>query len=125
MRANGPRFVQGVTIADLNGFDAGVQAMNRLGDPQASPLAKVLRTVYEQTAWDDPGQARVDTVKLKRGMLGWFREVVLRQAPSVARQLADAAGPLPLGGIRRWPGRSGANSPASRAWSASRKRMPR
>ncbi|WP_296944918.1 type VI secretion system membrane subunit TssM [uncultured Massilia sp.] len=93
------KFVQGVTIADLDGFDASVRAMNRLGDPQSSPLARVLGTVHEQTVWDDPAQARVDTVKLKRGVLGWFREVVLRQAPSGARQLADAAGPLPLGGI--------------------------
>lgn len=91
------KFVQGVTIADLNGFDASVQAMNRLGDPQASPLAKVLKTVYDETSWDDPGQARVNQAKLKRGVLAWFREVVLRQAPSDARQLADAVGPLPAG----------------------------
>jgi type VI secretion system protein ImpL len=94
------KFVQGVTIADLNGFDASVQAMNRLGDPQTSPLAKVLKTVYEQTAWDDPSQARIDSVKLKRGVMGWFREVVLRQAPSEARQVADAMGPLPMGGVQ-------------------------
>jgi type VI secretion system protein ImpL len=90
------KFVQGVTIADLNGFDASVQAMNRLGDPQASPLAKVLKTVYDETAWDDPSQARVDRAKLKRGLLAWFREVVLRRAPSDARQLAEAAGPTPI-----------------------------
>lgn len=94
------KFVQGVTIADLNGFDASVQAMNRLGDPQASPLAKVLKAVHEQTMWDDPAQARVDTTKLKRGLAGWFREVVLRQAPSGARQVADAMGPLPVGGVQ-------------------------
>jgi type VI secretion system protein ImpL len=94
------KFVQGVTIADLNGFDASVQAMNRLGDPQTSPLAKILRTVYEQTAWDDPAQARVDNEKLKRGLMGWFREVVLRQAPSEARRVADAVGPLPVGGVQ-------------------------
>jgi type VI secretion system protein ImpL len=91
------KFVQGVTIADLNGFEASVQAMNRLGDPQTSPLAKVLKTVYDETSWDDPGQARVNQAKLKRGLVGWFREVVLRQAPSDARQLADAVGPLPAG----------------------------
>jgi type VI secretion system protein ImpL len=94
------KFVQGVTIAELPGFDASVQAMNRLGDPQASPLAKVLKTVYEQTAWDDPSQALVDSVKLKRGVLAWFREVVLRQAPSEARQVADSLGPLPVGGAQ-------------------------
>jgi len=93
------KFIQGVTIADLAGFDASVQAMNRLGDPQASPLARVLKAVHEQTVWDDPAQARIDTVKLKRGVLGWFREVVLRQAPSEVRRVADAAGPLPLGGV--------------------------
>ena len=93
------KFVQGVTIADLNGFDASVQAMNRLGDPLTSPLAKVLKFVHDQTSWDDPAQARVDTVKLKRGFTGWFREVVLRQAPSEARQVADAIGPLPVGGV--------------------------
>jgi type VI secretion system protein ImpL len=90
------KFVQGVTIADLNGFDASVQAMNRLGDPQTSPLAKVLKTVYDETAWDDPSHARVDRAKLKRGVLAWFREVVLRRAPSDARQLADAAAPTPI-----------------------------
>jgi type VI secretion system protein ImpL len=89
------KFVQGVTIADLNGFEASVQAMNRLGDPQTSPLAKVLKTVYDETSWDDPGQARVNQAKLKRGVLAWFREVVLRQAPSEARQIADAAAPMP------------------------------
>jgi type VI secretion system protein ImpL len=91
------KFVQGVTIADLNGFDASVQAMNRLGDPQTSPLAKVLRTVYEQTAWDDPSQARVDTAKLKRSLTDWFKEVVLRQTPSEARTALDAIGPLQAG----------------------------
>jgi type VI secretion system protein ImpL len=88
------KFVQGVTIADLNGFEASVQAMNRLGDPQTSPLAKVLKTVYDETSWDDPGQARVNQAKLKRGLTAWFREVVLRQAPSEARQIADAAAPM-------------------------------
>jgi len=101
------RFVQGVTIADLNGFDGSVQAMNRLGDPQTSPLAKLLKTVYEQTAWDDPAQARVVSDKVKGGLRAWFRETVLRQAPSDARQLADAMGPLPLGGVQ-----AAAGSPA-------------
>jgi type VI secretion system protein ImpL len=108
------KFVQGVTIADLNGFDASVQAMNRLGDPQASPLAKVLKTVYDETAWDDPAQARVDRAKLKRGLLAWFREVVLRQAPSDARQLADAAAPTPIGaGQSGNAGGSAAGSPGA------------
>lgn len=85
------RFVQGVTIADLNGFDASVQAMNRLGDPQTSPIAKLLKTIYEQTSWDNPGAPR-QLGKVERGLVGWFKEVVLRRAPSDARTLADTVG---------------------------------
>lgn len=85
------RFVQGVTIADLNGFDASVLAMNRLGDPQTSPIAKLLKTIYEQTSWDNPGAPR-QLGKVERGLLGWFKEVVLRRAPSDARTLANSVG---------------------------------
>ena len=97
------KFLQGVTVADLNGFEGSVQAMNRLGDPQTSPLAKLLKTVYEQTVWDDPAQARVVNDKVKRGLTAWFREVVLRQTPSDARQVVDALGPLPVGGAQAGP----------------------
>ncbi|KAK0339006.1 Fused isobutyryl-CoA mutase, partial [Friedmanniomyces endolithicus] len=61
------KFVQGVAIADLRGFDASVQAMNRLGDPQSSPIAKLLRTIYEETAWDNPGGLRAPIGKTERG----------------------------------------------------------
>ena len=49
------RFVQGVTISSFQGFDGGIRAMNRLGDPQSSPVARVLALVHEQTSWDAPG----------------------------------------------------------------------
>jgi type VI secretion system protein ImpL len=82
------KFLQGVTIADLNGFNASVQAMNRLGDPQASPIAKLLKVIYDETSWDNPGASR-EMSKVERGLLAWFKEVVLRRAPSDARTLAD------------------------------------
>ncbi|MGZ5199682.1 MAG: type VI secretion system membrane subunit TssM [Telluria sp.] len=91
------KFLQGVTIADLNGFDASVQAMNRLGDPQASPIAKLLKVIYEQTSWDNPGAGR-EMGKAERGLLAWFKEVVLRRTPSDARTLAEAVDPARPGG---------------------------
>lgn len=91
------KFVQGVTVADLNGFDAAVQAMNRLGDPQASPIAKLLKTMYEQTSWDNPGVPR-ELGKTERGLLAWFKEVILRRAPSDARTLAATVDPLHAAG---------------------------
>ena len=85
------KFVQGVAIADLNGFDASVGAMNRLGDPQNSPLAKLLVTIHQQTSWDNPAAAGA-MAKVEKGVFAWFRESVLRRAPSEARTVLEQPG---------------------------------
>ncbi|MFC5512719.1 type VI secretion system membrane subunit TssM [Massilia jejuensis] len=91
------KFVQGVTVVDLKGFEGSVMAMNRLGDPQTSPIARLLKAIYDETSWDNPGAARVSPGKTERTLAAWFREVVLRRAPADARALADAVGPLAAG----------------------------
>ncbi|MGJ9419649.1 type VI secretion system membrane subunit TssM [Massilia sp. CMS3.1] len=91
------KFVQGVTVTDLKGFEGSVVAMNRLGDPQASPIARLLKAIYDETSWDNPGAARANMGKTERTLAAWFKEVVLRRAPSDARTLADAVGPLATG----------------------------
>ncbi|MGZ8317760.1 MAG: type VI secretion system membrane subunit TssM [Telluria sp.] len=78
------KFVQGVTVSDLNSFDASVRAMNRLGDPQMSPIAKLLQTIHQQTSWDNPSSAGAMS-KVEKGVFAWFKESVLRRAPSEAR----------------------------------------
>jgi type VI secretion system protein ImpL len=88
------KFVQGVTIADLRGFEASVQAMNRLGDPQASPIARLLKTIYQETSWDNPGAARAVGAAAEKGLVAWFKEVVLRRTPGEARGVVDAVDPL-------------------------------
>ncbi|MBD8627726.1 type VI secretion system membrane subunit TssM [Oxalobacteraceae sp. CFBP 8753] len=92
------KFVQGVAITDLRGFDASVQAMNRLGDPQTSPIARLLRTIHEETAWDNPGGLRQPASKTERGVAEWIKQKILRRAPSDARTLADAIDPAELTG---------------------------
>ena len=76
------KFVQGVAIADLKGFDGAVLAMNRLGDPQSSPIAKLLTSIYQQTSWDNPALQNAQLRKAERGIIAWFKETVLRRAPS-------------------------------------------
>ena len=76
------KFVQGVTIANLNGFDAAVVAMNRLGDPQASPIAKLLNTIYQQTSWDNPTLMNAEMKQARAGFINWIKMHVLRRAPS-------------------------------------------
>jgi type VI secretion system protein ImpL len=75
------QFVQGVTIADLRGFDAAVAAMNRLGDPQSSPLAKLLTTIYQQTTWDNPAMSQPGMQEARRGAFDWITNLFSRHAP--------------------------------------------
>ncbi|MFC0132439.1 type VI secretion system membrane subunit TssM [Massilia eurypsychrophila] len=83
------KFVQGVTVADLGNFEGGIQAMNRLGDPQTSPLAKLLNAIYQETSWDNPSAASSSMAKVEKGLFVWFKESILRRAPSEARNIAD------------------------------------
>ena len=76
------KFVQGVTIANLNGFDAAVAAMNRLGDPQASPLSKLLNTIHQQTSWDNPALMTAELKQAQSGFVNWIKNSLLRRGPS-------------------------------------------
>jgi type VI secretion system protein ImpL len=100
------KFVQGVTIRDLNNFDQAAGAINRLGDPQSSPLNKLMTTVYEQTSWDNPSLLDAGLQRAQLGMAGWFRETILRQKPSQLNVNLPAPGStqpaaLPLGPVGR------------------------
>ncbi len=76
------KFITGVTITDLNGFDQAVSAMNRMGDPQTSPISKLVNTVYQETSWDNPSLLNEGLQRTQRGVIGWFKETLLRQTPS-------------------------------------------
>ena len=100
------KFVQGVTIRELEGFDAAAVAMNRLGDPQTSPLNKLINTVYEQTSWDNPSLIDAGMQRASRGITGWLKEAVLRQKPSQINVNMPTGGnvqnaALPLGPVGR------------------------
>jgi type VI secretion system protein ImpL len=97
------KFVQGITIANLNGFDAAVTAMNRLGDPQSSPLSKLLTAIYQQTSWDNPALMSAELKDAQSGFVNWIKNSVLRRGPSqvnVQVQL-DQPRDKPMGPIGR------------------------
>jgi type VI secretion system protein ImpL len=83
------KFVQGVTLSDLGTFEGGIQAMNRLGDPQTSPLAKLLNAIYRETSWDNPSAASNSVAQVEKGLFAWFKETILRRAPSEARNIVE------------------------------------
>ncbi|MQA19301.1 type VI secretion system membrane subunit TssM [Rugamonas sp. FT103W] len=98
------KFVQGVTIANLNGFDAAVTAMNRLGDPQSSPISKLLTAIHQQTSWDNPAIMSAELKEVQTGFVNWVKNSVLRRGPSqvnVNVQLDQARADKPMGPIGR------------------------
>lgn len=95
------KFLLGVAIGELRGFDGAVAAMNRLGDPHSSPIAKLLNTSYQETSWDNPSaSAGAALRKSEQGMLDWFKERVMRRAPAVVNANVDI-------GLQLEPGQTG------------------
>jgi type VI secretion system protein ImpL len=98
------KFIQGVRIKDLGNFDVAAAAMNRLGDPQISPMQKLMTTIYEQTSWDNPSLVGAGLQRAQTGIMGWFKETILRQKPSqvnLTLNTAPAAGAPPMGAVGR------------------------
>jgi type VI secretion system protein ImpL len=97
------KFVQGVTIANLNGFDAAVAAMNRLGDPLSSPLSKLLTTIYQQTSWDNPALMSAELKQAQSGFVNWIKNSLLRRGPSQINVQVQLEQPRdkPMGAVGR------------------------
>ncbi len=76
------KFMQGVLITDFNNFETAVLHMNVLGDPVSSPINSLLQNLYRETSWDNPSLVNQGLQNAGRGLVGWFKEVVMRQAPS-------------------------------------------
>ncbi len=87
------RFMQGIAVAEFGSFEAAVQHMNRLGDTADSPIKRLLTTLYEQTSWDNPAVLNERLGQVQRGFVEWFKQSILRQAPSRVEVKLDVSGP--------------------------------
>jgi type VI secretion system protein ImpL len=96
------KFVQGVSVANLNGFDAAVTAMNRLGDPQSSPLSRLLAAIHQQTSWDNPSVASAEVKEAQTGFINWIKYSVLRRSPAqININLPAGVADKPMGPVGR------------------------
>ena len=97
------RFVEGVNITELANFEQAVLAMNKFGDPQSSPISKLINTIYEQTSWDNPSLINEGVKRAQRGIVGWFKETILRASPAGTNVNVNvgigSAGQIPLGPV--------------------------
>lgn len=96
------KFVQGVSITELSGFDGAVAGMNRLGDPQTSPINKLVTTIYEETSWDNPSLVNQGLQRAQTGVIAWFKETILRQSPgqvNINVNVNAGAASIPMGPV--------------------------
>ena len=76
------KFLQGVSVAPFGSFATAVDDMNTLGDPQDSPMRKLIEKVYQETSWDNPSLVDQGLKSAQGGLVGWFKRVILRRQPS-------------------------------------------
>ena len=75
-------FVEGINIVGFSDFEAAAAAMNRIGDPQDSPVARLIKTLYDQTVWDNPSSVNKGLERAQTGFIAWFKRSILRMQPS-------------------------------------------
>jgi type VI secretion system protein ImpL len=96
------KFLQGVSVKEFGSFEHAVVRMNRLGDPVASPVGKLITALYEQTSWDNPGLLNDKLAKGQKGFVDWFKQSILRMTPSrveVKLDVATGQAAIPMGPI--------------------------
>lgn len=76
------KFMQSISVQDFGSFEVAVANMNRLGDPTSSPVGTLLKTLYEQTSWDNPSLLDERLGQGKRTFIEWFKQTVLGAVPS-------------------------------------------
>lgn len=98
------RFMQGVGVVEFADFADAVTRMNRLGDPAASPLGRLMQTLYDETSWDNPSLVNERLAQTRTGLVEWFKRAVLGRAPAqvnVNVKLDGEPGALPTGPVGR------------------------
>ncbi len=96
------KFLQGVSVKEFTSFEQAVIRMNRLGDPAASPVGKLIQALYDQTSWDNPGLLNDRLAKGQKGFIDWFKQSILRMAPGqvdVKIDLSTGQAAVPMGPI--------------------------
>jgi type VI secretion system protein ImpL len=93
------RFLRGISVKPFADFKQAVQSVNRLGDPETSPIAKLIKTAYEQTAWDNPVPVLQDAGAKSSWTPAWVDRLLGNDAPASGNNVTaiaaqPATGPL-------------------------------
>jgi type VI secretion system protein ImpL len=78
------QLLQGANVSSFDSFPVAVAAMDRLGDPQRSPIGHLIRTVHAQTTWDNPSPAGALETRQGKGIGEWFSRSILHRSAADA-----------------------------------------
>jgi len=75
-------FVGGINVSQFADFDDAAAAMSRIGDPQVSPVDRLIKAIHAQTVWDNPSMVNKGLERAQTGFVEWFKRSILRMQPS-------------------------------------------
>lgn len=85
------QFIRGLSVGTFTDFDETVARMNRLGDPERSPMRRLLEAIHLETSWDAPADAAPEAAETG-GFSGWFARTILRRpSPAAPARVATTA----------------------------------
>lgn len=76
------KFVKGVTVLEFRDFNQALTDLGRLGNPQSSPIYKLMDTVYRETVWDNPSLLNESLKNARQGVWEWFKRLFSRASPA-------------------------------------------
>lgn len=73
------KFLNGIHYAKTDQFNQQVKQLDLLGEPQNSPIRKLLQRIAVETNWDNP-IVQAELAVPEQGFMAWFKDKVLRQS---------------------------------------------
>lgn len=89
------KFINAVHYAKGEDFAQQAKVIDILGEPQNSPIRTLLERIAQETSWDNP-VVQAELATPKKGIVAWFKRVILRQGTKDAteRAMTQAQGPI-------------------------------
>ncbi|MPW44448.1 type VI secretion system membrane subunit TssM [Acinetobacter guerrae] len=89
------KFLNGIHYAKTDQFNQQVKNIDRLGEPQNSPIRILMNRIATETSWDNP-IVQAELAAPQKGFVAWFkRKILQRDDKRLSEQaLVKAQGPI-------------------------------
>ncbi|MCO8107734.1 type VI secretion system membrane subunit TssM [Acinetobacter indicus] len=89
------KFLAGVHYAKGKEFKQSAQNIEKLGEPENSPIRQMITRIAQETSWDNP-VVQAELAAPQKGFIAWFKRKVLNrdEAKMAEQAVARAQGPI-------------------------------